>query len=291
METHAVPRVLAATAVAAVLAAGTATPSEAAGSLVLDNCAVTVQGEPGQAVSLKPAAVTPQILSALAPLDPLNVLRPAFSGVWQALPPIALGSIGATDGLIPGSAIGDAVLGDLRKISLLAPVIDALSPSVRALLGANCGVTTKPGNPAPAPASRPPAGTPPPAGGTPAPPGVSAVPGVPGTPGATGTTVTSPGLPGAVLGSQFPGVTGVPGPGIPPDRIAYDYGPAAVPQVPAVDARMQGLGGQSTGSAQALPAASDGGISRSTLLAGLLLALVGTQWFRRWALKRTDKTG
>lgn len=290
MEFHAVPRVLAATAVAASLAAVTATPSAAAGTLVLDSCAVTVQGEPGQLVSLKPAAVTPQIMAALAPLDPLNVLRPAFSGVWQALPPIALGSIGATDGLISGSAVGDAVLGDLRKISLLTPVIDALSPSVRALLGAHCGVTTKPATPAPAPASRPPAGPRPPAGGTPASPGA---PATPGAPAATGTTVTSPGVPGAVLGSQFPGVAGqggVPGPGIPPDRVAYDYGPAAVPQVPAVDARMQGLGGQSTGSAEALPAASESGVSRSTLLAGLLLAFVGTQWFRRWALKR-DKTG
>jgi len=161
---------------------------------------------------------------------------------------------------------------------------------VRALLGANCGVTTKPASPAPAPASRPPSGTRPPAGGIPAPPAAS---GGPGVPAATGTTVTSPGLPGAVLGSQFPGVAGqggIPGPGIPPDRVAYDYGPAAVPQIPAVDARTQDLGGQSTGSAQALPAAHEGGISRSTLLAGLLLALVGTQWFRRWALNRGGKT-
>ncbi|RSM50771.1 hypothetical protein DMA12_01055 [Amycolatopsis balhimycina DSM 5908] len=290
MEFPSVRRVLAATAVSAALATATASPSAAAQPVVLDSCAVTVQGEPGQLVSLKPAAVAPQLLAALAPLDPLNVLRPAFTGIWQALPPITLGSIGAADGLIPGSAVADAVLGELRRISLLAPVVDALSPTVRAMLGANCGVRTKPGTPVPAPAppSSPPSGghRPPATGGTP--PATA-----PAAPAATGPTVTSPGLPEAVLGAQFPGAVGpggIPGPGIPPDRVAYDYGPAAVPQVPAVDARMQGLGGQATGSAQALPAASHGGIGRSTLLAGLLVTLVGTQLFRRWALRRAAKT-
>ncbi|SED22048.1 hypothetical protein SAMN04489727_6948 [Amycolatopsis tolypomycina] len=291
MEFPSVRRVLAATAVSVALAATTATPSGAAQPVVLDSCAVTVHGEPGQLVSLKPAAVTPHLLSALAPLDPLNVLRPAFTGVWQALPPITLGSIGPADGLIPGSAVADAVLGALRPIPLLAPVIDALSPAVRAVLGANCGVTTKPGTPAPAPSSlpsRPSGGARPPAAGS------TLTSTAPGTPAATGPTFTSPGLPEAVLGSQFPagaGPGGIPGPGIPPDRVAYEYGPAAVPQVPAVDARMQGLGGQSTGSAEALPAAADGGVGRTVLLAGLLVTLVGTQLFRRWALKRGQQPG
>ncbi|MGW3960908.1 hypothetical protein ACWED2_13905 [Amycolatopsis sp. NPDC005003] len=283
-------RVVAAAAVSAALA--TATPAAAAQPVVLDSCAVTVQGEPGQLVSLRPAAVTPQILAALAPLDPLNVLRPAFTGVWQALPPITLGSIGAADAVIPGSTVADAVLGELRRISLLAPVIDALSPALRGLLGANCRVTTKPGNPAPsAPPSAPPS-SPPPGGARPPATGGSPPRTTPGTSPATGATVTSPGLPEAVLGAQFPGAAGqggIPGPGIPPDRVAYDYGPAAVPQVPAVDARMQGLGGQATGSAEALPAAARGGVSRETLLAGLLVTLMGTQLFRRWALRR--KTG
>ncbi|MGW4059862.1 hypothetical protein ACWEGE_16370 [Amycolatopsis sp. NPDC004747] len=291
MKLRMVRQVVTATAMSAALA--TATPSAAAQPVVLDSCAVTVQGEPGQLVSLKPAAVTPQILAALAPLDPLNVLRPAFAGVWQALPPITLGSIGAADGVIPGSTVADAVLGELRRISLLAPVIDALSPALRGLLDANCRVTTKPGNPAPTSPPPAPASSPPPGGARPPATGGSPPRATAGaTPPATGATITSPGLPEAVLGTQFPGMAGqggIPGPGIPPDRVAYDYGPAAVPQVPAVDARMQGLGGQATGSAEALPAAPRGGVSRETLLAGLLVTLMGTQLFRRWALRR--KTG
>jgi hypothetical protein len=81
-----------------------------------------------------------------------------------------------------------------------------------------------------------------------------------------------------------------PGPGITPDGVACVCEPAAKPQVPAVDTRTQGLGGQSIGSALALPSASSSGISRSMLLAALLPTVVGTQLSRCRALKCTKKT-
>ena len=276
-------RALAGAAVAVALGVAGAVPAQAAQPVLLDSCAVTVQGEPGQLISLKPAAVTPQILSVLAPLDPLKVLRPAFTGIWNTMPPITVGSVGATDGLISGSAIADAVLAKLRGISVLAPVIDVLAPQLKALLGSNCGIETKPGSPAPAPAPAP--GQPPAAPGQPAPaPGVTPAPG-----GSAGGIQQGQGVPGGALSAEYPagpGQGGVPGPGIPPDGVAYNYGPSAVPQIPDIAATTRGLGGQSTGSAEALPAASTGGIGRPVLLAVLLITLVGTQLVRRWVLRR-----
>jgi len=280
-------RALAGTAVVVALGVAGAVPAHAAQPVLLDSCAVTVQGEPGQLISLKPAAVTPQILSVLAPLDPLKVLRPAFTGIWNTVPPITVGSVGPTDGLISGSTIADAVLAKLREISVLAPVIDVLAPPLKTLLSSNCGVATKPGSPAPTP---PAPGQPPATPGKPAPaPGGTPAPG-----GSAGGIQQGQGVPGgAALSAVYPpgpGQGGIPGPGIPPDGVAYDYGPAAVPQIPDVSAATRGFNGQSTGSAEALPAASTGGIGRPMLLAALLVTLVGTQLVRRWVLRRTRRT-
>jgi hypothetical protein len=55
------------------------------------------------------------VLVTLTAPAPHNVPGPAFTGVRQALPSIVLGSVDATDSLIPDSAVVDAVPSELRK--------------------------------------------------------------------------------------------------------------------------------------------------------------------------------
>lgn len=281
------PRVLAVAAVSGVFCVAGVAPAQAAQPVTVDSCAATAQGEPGRSVALAPAAATPQILSALAPLDPLNVLRPALTGGWNSLPPIPVGSVGATDGLIPGGAIADAVLARLHEVSLLAPVIDGLGPPLKALLGADCGIPTRPGGPAPtAPVPSPPTspGTPPLSPGD-----WSSGGGVSDAPG-RGARLGQE-IPGAVLSPFAPGGPaqgGVFGTGLPANGVPGGNGASAVPQATDVEARQ--LGGRLTGTAEALPASAHGGISPPALAAALLAVLVATLLIRRWILRRARPT-
>jgi hypothetical protein len=282
--------VSAAAASVALATAGMAiggTPASAADTVVLNDCRAIVQATPGQAISLNPAAVIRQLNALLAPLDPLNVLRPPFTQIWNGLGPIALGTAGQAEGTISGAVIGDAVVGKLREISLLAPVIDVLAPAVKSLLSTDCGVTTQPGEPAPpgSPAPAPPGG--PDGPGTPS-PQPQRPPNSPGAEGSGSSSYVPPEpAPGIAMLPAYP--PGIPGPGIPPDGVAYSYGSGGVPQagIPAVDATT--LGSRSTGTAQALPARTTGIIGQPMLLATLLVTLVGTQLVRTWILRRARR--
>jgi hypothetical protein len=257
----------------------TATPSaSAADTVVLDTCAATVHGEPGQQIALAPTAITWQLTAVIAPLDPLNVVRPPLNDLWNTLPPIPIGAVGPTPGVIPGAAIADAVLTQLHEIALVAPLIDVLGPPLRSLLGVNCRVPTQPARPAP-PAPQPPGAQPPassaPQPGTTAPSDVSGnVPAVPGFSGAELAPIYPQGFDRNLI------------PGIPPDGIPYNYGPGGVPQVGNPGLAPTVLGLRATGTAQALPVNADDDFQRPVLLATLLLTLVGTQLIRTWVLRR-----
>jgi hypothetical protein len=111
---------------------------------VLGTCLASVQGTPGQQVSLSPAAVQQPITDALVPLDPLNAITPRFRDAWSALPPIAIGTVPSAAGLIPGDAIAGAVVDQLRKVPAVGPVIDTLAPRAWLAVAQVCGVAVQP---------------------------------------------------------------------------------------------------------------------------------------------------
>lgn len=248
---------------ALVLALGvlTAPAAAAADRQVLDSCAATVPA--GQPIALNPAAVTEPITSLLEPLDPLDVLTPAFRSVWAGEPPIALpaGSPG-----IPGTAVADAVLGRLGDLPVLAPVIDALGGPLRGRLAMTCGIAIVP-RVAPAPPVAP-APQPPPARVQPA---ASAPPSTVAPPSSPGPATLLPDV--ASNGPAPP--SGGPAPeaqrGGAPAAAEQDLVPLAVANVPA---------------AAELPAPEPRRLGWLLTLAALLNLLVGTQLGRIWALRR-----
>lgn len=162
----------AAVAALAIAAPVFAAPQAAAADLlVLDSCEATVPA--GKDIALRPSAVTDPIADRLSLLDPLNVLTPRFRAVWATQPPIALP--GGPPG-ITGATIADAVVGRLRTLTELAPVIDTVVGSVGGRLSLLCGITVlaerpaEPAQPDPAPA---------PAEDLPRPPAPSAAPAMP----------------------------------------------------------------------------------------------------------------
>jgi hypothetical protein len=267
--------VLAGTFVVA-LAAGTPT-ARAADPVLLTGCAASVQAAQGQQIELSRDAVLEPISKALGTLDPLGVLTPPFRDLWHAQPPIVLGS---GPGTISGAVIADAVVGQLHQVPVLAPVIDALVGPVRSVLMMTCGVLVQPiaalaGAPAPVPGS-------------------PAAPGVPGrfpNPGApAGGPAAPPPSPGAVDGQPpeppFYNSTGLLGPDLSPDGIAFDY--SGAPQTQAINVDPRAVDASlSAGRADALAMRAPGPARLPFLLATLVLTLVTTQLIRTWALRRS----
>lgn len=182
---------------------GTATAAE---PIVIGSCATSVQGAPGQPVSLSPGAVLGVVTDAVRAVPLLGPpLAGAAKSAFAALPPIPIGALPNGTGFITGGTIANAVVAELKKIPLLGPVLGAVVTSVQSTLAGMCGVTVTGANAVAAPvqdgakavadASEEAMGTLP--GGT---------PGGPDTPG--------PGTPGPGGPGQPP--TGMPGPNQPP---------------------------------------------------------------------------
>lgn len=291
-----------------VALAAAAAPARAAGTaapLVLDGCAAVVRAAPGQQIALSPDAVLQPIAGVLAKLDPLGVLVPPFETLWRALPAIPIGTAPAS---IPGSAIADAVIGKLRELPLLAPVIDVLDEPVRSVLSLTCGVLVQPvppsspppapsaGSTAPAPGGRPaPGGS---GAGSPADPGGRA--GTPPNGGGTGTVPSASsassvpsGSPAAGLPSvlDYPSLfnpSGLPGPGVPPDGVAFNYND--VPQIGPVKVNPQAVDATlMPGRAEAMAVSRSQSVGLPILLATLLVTLVATQLARVWVLRRPER--
>ena len=298
---------------AALLGAVAPVTANAANPIVLDNCNAVAQGTPGQQVALQPAAVLQPITDTLAPLDPLGILRPQLAATWSALPPIPIGAVSSVAGLIAGNTIGDAVVAQLGTVPVVSPVLSLLTGQLRATLTQFCGVATSPVTPPGQPAPPPPAPKPQP--GTPTtgatPPGAQAP--APGTqqqsPGA-GPQQQAPAGAGAVPGGATAAGSGVApeqvvpyyagspsinlGPGVSPEGVVRlndkpppQYGLVGGAQQP------QGLGVPTIGDAERLNAAASSRIGSPTLLfafAGLLLACVGAQLARSWAMRSAKET-
>jgi hypothetical protein len=254
---------------------------------VLTSCTATVPDAVNQTVAITPTSVLTQITAALAPLDPLNVIRPEFLGTWRALPPIPVGSTFGTGqpSMISGREIAGAVTSRLAGIPVLSPVLEALVPQVSILLSATCGVLVRTVSglfPVPV-KDRPPVPAPP-TGPTPA----STTTTTPST-----TTTNAPAAGGASASAGgVPAAPGIPmtgffdlGSGLPSDGVAYNN---AAPPLP-IDLnalRLEQQQQRMAGHAEPLAQANQTVVSRAILFAVLLLALVAGQLARTWVLRR-----
>lgn len=315
--------VFAVSAVGATAGSGSAAAAE---PVVAGSCTATLQGVPGQPVSLSTAAVVDPVANLIRTVPLLGPpLAEPFKQTFTALPPIPVGSIPTGSGVITGGEIANKVVAELNKIPLLGPVIGILANTVQQTLASTCGITVRGVNavvapvqdgskaiadaseqltgqpPGAPPAQQPPPGTPPPAGqpGTPAPGNGT------GKPGNNGGGFTPIG--GVDIGdvplygtNPFGGNFG---------RVPlFGYGslPFAMPGVysPSPGVRYGGQipgytpgfglsgsdpnGVQTAGRAQALPSSGRmGGVAAPVLLAVLALSCVTGALVRTWVLRRT----
>lgn len=233
------------------------------------SCSATIDGRPGQQLSLSPAAVSAPIARALAQRDPVGALTSAFPGEWAATAPIPLGTVPAGQLQLSGTTIADAVTQRLAQLPLLGPVLQTLGPAVHQTLSAVCGILVRAVPPNAAPPATP-------APGSPARPGAPAAPGGADSAGHNGLPSppqNGPAGNAVVFGSPLPDeamfpltVDGIPGAGL----------TVAAPQPRAVAATAQ-----TAGSATALPANRDA-LPTPALTALLLASLVSALLVRKW---------
>lgn len=136
---------------AMTLIAGSGT-ANAAQPIVIGSCATSVQGTPGQPVSLAPGAVLGIVTDAVRAVPLLGPpLASAANQAFAALPPIPIGAIPNGSSYITGGTIANAVTTELKKIPLLGPVLGTVVSSVQGTLTQLCGVTVTGANAAAAP--------------------------------------------------------------------------------------------------------------------------------------------
>lgn len=124
----------------------------AAEPIVLGSCATSVQGTPGQPVSLSPSAVLGIVVDAVRAVPLLGPpLAGAVGSAFAALPPIPIGAIPTGTGYISGGTIANAVTAQLRTIPVLGAILGQVVTSVQGTLSSMCGVTVKGVNAAAAP--------------------------------------------------------------------------------------------------------------------------------------------
>jgi hypothetical protein len=129
------------------LAATAGTASAAATPIVIGSCATSVQGEPGQPVSLSPSAVVQPVTNVLNAIPLLGPpLAQPFQKAFTALPPIPIGALPTGSGYISGATIANQVVAQLKNIPLLGPVIGLLVGGVQQALTAGCGVAVQGAN-------------------------------------------------------------------------------------------------------------------------------------------------
>ena len=138
-----------ATSTAALLSGSTA--AAAPPPIVIGSCATSVQGTPGQPVSLSPSAVLSPVVAAVRALDPLGLIWPTVKSTFAAMPPIPIGALPTGTGYISGGTIANAVNAQLRNIPVLGPILSTVTSSLQSTLTSMCGVTVTGVNAAAAP--------------------------------------------------------------------------------------------------------------------------------------------
>jgi hypothetical protein len=302
------------------------TVAAAAPPIVIGSCATSVQGTPGQPVSLSPSAVLGVVTDAVRAVPLLGPPLAATAGsAFASLPPIPIGALPTGTGYISGGTIASAVTAQLRKLPVLGPVIGAVVSSVQGTLTSMCGVTVTGVNAAAAPIQD--------GAKSVADASQQAAGGLPSVPGTGGSTGGGGGLPGGTGGTGGTGSTGGGGSssggtsgganqpvvgGLPPG--AFDFGNFLTGRSPMVDystipfarpglfAPSPGVryGGsvsgytpqfgilgsdnpdavQAAGNAEALHAPAGTKIALPVLLAVFLLSGVTAVLVRTWVLRR-----
>jgi hypothetical protein len=142
----------------AVVFAGAATSmlagsanAAAAPPIIIGSCATSVQGAPGQPVSLSPSAVLSPVVDAVRAVDLLGLLWPTVQKTFAGLPPIPIGALPTGTGYITGGTIANAVIAQLRNIPVLGPVLGTVALTVQNSLTSMCKVTVTGLNQAAAP--------------------------------------------------------------------------------------------------------------------------------------------
>lgn len=247
------------------------TPAVAAEPVIAPSCWSTVEGAPGQPVLLNPASVTEPVARALAGLDVLGVLTPAFRAAWAHTAPIPVGTVPEGRTEIAGTRIAEAVIARLGEIPVLGPVLEQLGSALRSTLASVCSILFR-AVPLPLPAGPPPSAPaepggrdaePPAAGGTVSSGGELVQPAETGGTGAVFGSRTPDLAPGAAL---FPMTTGVPG----------------SPEIPAL-AAAAATSHPALGSAEALPGGEDE-LFPAALAALISLSIVSALFVRRCVL-------
>lgn len=301
-----------------VMSSGTAA---AADPVLAGSCGASVQGTPGQPVTLSPSALLSPITNVLNSLPLVKVtLAPLVNGVIASMGPIPIGTLPNGSGTIGGSSIGGAVTNALAGTAL-APIANAVGSA----MASSCTVLVKGVNTVAAPVQE---GSKAVAGaieqgaaalplpGNPTnptqPPGTN--PGAPGGSGPGGTTGGS--NPGALPGSNQTVVGGVPSAGgmffspnynfgrspmadysnlpfakaglfAPSPGVRYGGGvPGYSPQFGILGTNNDTDGVQAAGHADALTPIGGNRIAFPILLAVLALSGVTAALVRTWVLRR-----
>ncbi|MFD9890039.1 hypothetical protein ACFWY9_11920 [Amycolatopsis sp. NPDC059027] len=249
-------------------------PIAAAEPVTAPNCSSTVEGTPGQPVLLDPASVAEPVVRALAELDPLGLLTPAFRTAWAGTAPIPVGTVPDGRAEVTGTRIADAVIARLGDIAVLGPVLRPLGSAVRNTLASVCVILLR--------ATRPPLpdGTTPP---VPAPAGPGGGDG--GNPAAGGAVTAGGGLrlpqPDAGTGAVFGSLPAEPTPGAALFPMTTGGVPGS-PEIPA-PAAASAPSRPVIGSAETLPVKEDE-LFPAALAALISLSIVSAFFARRCAL-------
>ncbi|RZS37682.1 hypothetical protein EV193_105240 [Herbihabitans rhizosphaerae] len=211
--------------------------ANAAQPIVVGDCSTSINGTPGQPVSLSPSAVLSPVVN-VARAVPLigDVLAGQVSGAFASLPAIPIGALPNGNSYITGGTIGTAVGNAVKNlpIPLLGGVVGQVFSGVQSTLSRLCGIAVSGANAVTAPIQngtgaiadqsqqmqqqlglpvgakpKPNPGTPPTQGGTPPPNAGQPLPGT-GAPG-----MPAPNFP--VIGGFAPGAFGMYGSG-------FDFG-------------------------------------------------------------------
>jgi hypothetical protein len=124
----------------------------AAPPIVIGDCSTSIQGTPGQPVSLSPSAVLGVVVDAVRAVPLLGPpIASTVGSAFAALPPIPIGALPTGTGHITGATIANQVVAQLNKIPVLGPILGGVVSSVRGTLTSMCGVTVTGVNQAAAP--------------------------------------------------------------------------------------------------------------------------------------------
>lgn len=300
-----------------------ASPARAAEPIIVGSCATTLEGQPGQPISISPQAVMQPLVDIIRAVPLLGPpLAEPFRAHFAGMAPIPIGAVQNGNTVISGGTIGNAVVATLNRIPLLGPILGAIVTNVQRTLSVGCqvlvGVTNAVAEPVQDGAKglgdasqqafdrlRP--GTPPPGGPAPGTPPVGS-PGAPPQQGAPGAGTPPSASPPLLGGMPF----------VHPLLAGYAYGRSPMADYSSIPFAKAGLfapspgvryGGavpgyspqfgilgtdpspgavNAAGRADSLSApAGTKGIELPILLAVLALSVVTATLVRTWVLRRT----